>query len=239
MGRPAIDLTGQRFGRLTVLRRGKSDYCSAKWICLCDCGKEKTIASYQLRRGSIRSCGCLRAKTIDLTGRKFGRLVALDYESRNHGKHKRNYWRCQCQCGKHVKTMACNLLNGNTTSCGCIRVLENNASAIHAIYRHYRIAAKNKGILCSLTEQDVVALVSRPCTYCGISPANSVRFKNKTRDPYRYNGIDRLDNSQGYIMSNVTTCCRECNFAKGTRSHDEFFVWLRRVASHTGLDISR
>ena len=59
-----IDLTGQRFGRLTVLRRaGSMEYggCAhAVWRCRCDCGEECDIVSMHLRKGVTRSCGCLR-----------------------------------------------------------------------------------------------------------------------------------------------------------------------------------
>ena len=51
-----IDLTGQRFGRLTVVRHaGKSAHGSVMWKCQCDCGKRKTIAGSSLRRGLTRS----------------------------------------------------------------------------------------------------------------------------------------------------------------------------------------
>ena len=56
-----IDLTGQRFGRLTVLRRDESVHGHgkiSKWICQCDCGKVKSINSYHLRFGPTKSCGC-------------------------------------------------------------------------------------------------------------------------------------------------------------------------------------
>lgn len=65
------DLTGQRFGRLVVLKQdGKTNNGNAKWFCQCDCGNTKSIASYALRRGNTRSCGCLqseRSKTASIT----------------------------------------------------------------------------------------------------------------------------------------------------------------------------
>ena len=62
-----VDLTGQRFGRLTVLDRvGSAGGGSATWRCLCDCGKETIVLSSSLRRGATRSCGCLSAeKTVE------------------------------------------------------------------------------------------------------------------------------------------------------------------------------
>lgn len=57
------DLTGQRFGRLVVLDliAKRSIHKKIMWRCLCDCGKEKSVATGELNSGKIRSCGCLLA----------------------------------------------------------------------------------------------------------------------------------------------------------------------------------
>ena len=70
-----IDLTGQRFGRLTVIGRGetyiyppnfrdskKRRKTAVKWICRCDCGNTKEFFGSVLKSGKARSCGCLRFK---------------------------------------------------------------------------------------------------------------------------------------------------------------------------------
>ena len=60
-----IDLTGQRFGRLTVLKRS-SKICTPNgtrrvyWDCICDCGNPATVSSHELRSGKSKSCGCLQ-----------------------------------------------------------------------------------------------------------------------------------------------------------------------------------
>lgn len=62
MGR-FIDLTGQKFGRLTVLERAGSDKKkNATWRCKCDCGKEKVIIGESIRHGKTTSCGCILAE---------------------------------------------------------------------------------------------------------------------------------------------------------------------------------
>lgn len=60
-GRKKLDLTGQRFGRLTVLREEpqRDKYGRVMWICRCDCGNIVSVAGTDLRRGSTKSCGCL------------------------------------------------------------------------------------------------------------------------------------------------------------------------------------
>lgn len=54
-----IDLTGQRFGRLTVVELyGKNKYKNILWKCVCDCGNEKITTTGQLVQGKTSSCGC-------------------------------------------------------------------------------------------------------------------------------------------------------------------------------------
>lgn len=69
MGRKADDLTGKRFGMLTVIKRsdkpGKAGQ-SARWICKCDCGNLHEAYSHCLKKGGVKSCGCLLV-TLHLT----------------------------------------------------------------------------------------------------------------------------------------------------------------------------
>lgn len=55
-----IDLTGQVFGRLTVLSRVPATG-QARWLCRCECGSERSYLGYELRAGRTSSCGCYRA----------------------------------------------------------------------------------------------------------------------------------------------------------------------------------
>lgn len=56
----ALDLIGEKFGLLTVIKRcGSSKDNHSMWLCKCDCGNEKIICSHSLRRGLTKSCGCL------------------------------------------------------------------------------------------------------------------------------------------------------------------------------------
>ncbi len=57
----SYDLAGDRFGRLVVKRRKGRIRSEATWLCQCDCGNEKVVASRLLRDGTVQSCGCLRA----------------------------------------------------------------------------------------------------------------------------------------------------------------------------------
>lgn len=57
----AIDLTGQRFGRLTVVERAENSKTrrGARWLCQCDCGNRSIVRTDSLKSGGLQSCGCL------------------------------------------------------------------------------------------------------------------------------------------------------------------------------------
>jgi len=58
-----VDITGQRFGRLRVLKPIEQRYRRYYWLCQCDCGQETTVDGIKLRNGNTRSCGCFRNET--------------------------------------------------------------------------------------------------------------------------------------------------------------------------------
>ena len=94
-----IDLTGQRFGRLTVVERVKSPYgTNAFWRCRCDCGNEVVVIGTSLRRGESKSCGCYRRdywrKEFTTHGKSTSRLAHIWYSMRE---------RCRCASLKSYK----------------------------------------------------------------------------------------------------------------------------------------
>lgn len=121
------DYTGLRFGRLIVVRdTGMRKFGRVVWECQCDCGNTVNVSSIQLTNGNTKSCGCLRRDTAselrrpDISGKRFGRLVAESYAG--HASNGRALWRCACDCGNIVTVTAKNLMNGNTRSCGCLKI---------------------------------------------------------------------------------------------------------------------
>lgn len=71
----SIDLTGQRFGRLTVVSKEKSGKGRSRWRCVCDCGNEKYVLGYNLTSGATKSCGCLHREG----------LVEIGHKNKRHG----------------------------------------------------------------------------------------------------------------------------------------------------------
>lgn len=126
--KPKINLVGKRFGRLTVERCVVQDNGHIAWECKCDCGNATTVATARLQNGHTQSCGCYmldrirQANSIDLSGKRFGKLIAIK-RTEGHmvpGGQLLSEYICRCDCGAEVAVLSMNLVSGNTQSCGCI-----------------------------------------------------------------------------------------------------------------------
>lgn len=83
-----IDLNGKTFGRLQVVGRLESSVKSTRWLCLCECGKETSPTSFNLRSGITKSCGCLANERTGKRLKKHGFCSNPLYRTW-HGMHGR------------------------------------------------------------------------------------------------------------------------------------------------------
>jgi hypothetical protein len=114
-----LDLVGQRFGELTVLKKLRKNG-NIYLECQCSCGVIKEIRQSHLLSGATSSCGC--ARIVDLVGQRFGKLLVIAKGRRiKSGSH---LWLCKCDCGGEIEAQAGHLRDGDTTSCGCNRVVD-------------------------------------------------------------------------------------------------------------------
>jgi len=172
-----IDLTGQTFGKLTVVRkldRAETIRSEAMFECLCLCGQKSIVAGYKLRTGQSQCSDCYRSRP------------------------------------------------------------STDAAVVTQIIASYKYQGEKRCLVFSLSRDEVCILLFAPCFYCGCKPTDAVRpnYSRVGRDRRHglsYNGIDRRDNTVGYILSNVVSCCRICNRAKNELSYAEFVDWIRKV----------
>lgn len=126
------DITGQRYGKLTVIERDLSKQSTATyWTCKCDCGNVVSVRGSNLRASNnpTRSCGCLNKEKnkerIDMTslvGKTFGRLTVLERDlTKPYGHGYNSYWKCKCSCGNEISVAKADLNRGHTKSCGCLK----------------------------------------------------------------------------------------------------------------------
>ena len=239
MGRKFTNEVGNLYGKLMVLSQAKNGIRGdARWNCVCECGNEVTVPGYCLRRGDTKSCGCIRSNTItghggrfvDKSGKRFGNLVVVEIDSINDKGYIN--WVCQCDCG-NVKVVSSGRLTekGEVKSCGCRKRLPEGVGAFNNVYRRYVRSAEQRGYNWKLTKEQVKDLTKQNCHYCNKPPSNIERAR-RFNGGYVHNGIDRLDNTQGYYIENVVPCCGNCNTFKMDTSVDEFRETVINIYNH-------
>lgn len=124
------------------------------------------------------------------------------------------------------------------------RKYEPKEASLRAKATNYKYLAKKRGIEWGLSTEQTVRLLSGDCHYCNCHPSNSFsvilrsrprrsdgKFKTLPQEEYNvfYNGIDRVDNTRGYLPDNCVTCCTTCNTAKLEMSLQEFTKWFNKL----------
>ena len=169
-----------------------------------------------------------------LEGQRFGRLIALEFAGTT--KHRIAKWKCKCDCGNEIITLARSLKRGDTQSCGCLHkeIIGNmqrkkkGVASFNALYYSYQQGAKLRHLQFELSKEEFRLLTSQTCFYCGQEP--SQRYgQAKFNGFYIYNGIDRLNPVKGYISDNCVTACGTCNLAKQGLSAKEFLNLVDRI----------
>ncbi len=158
------DITGKKYGQLTVVCFDHKEKNIVYWKCRCACGKETVVPIYSLEKGITKSCGCLRHKPAvnakDFTGQKFGMLTVIERLPRY--KNGETYYRCICNCGKEKIAKSSSLTSGHTLSCGNhnhkraeywkIKHPLDDDKRTYSIYRH--ISPSGKSYI-GITKQNV------------------------------------------------------------------------------------
>lgn len=211
--------------------------------CRCNCGIMLKRSSEYLLKKKIPSCSsaCRRlASNVDLKGWVSNSLTVLDGPFVKNTKQG-IVWYCICKCGNTLNVITSRLINKKAISCSncssrntiskynIIKKEPHNKlpageAALNGLYASYKRNAKNKGFIFLLSKQEFKFITSQNCFYCDSPPSQQFPFKSyidkmkKTNKSingfYIYNGIDRQDNNQGYILNNCVAACNNCNYIK-------------------------
>lgn len=158
----------------------------------------------------------------DESDNRYGKLIVLSRATND--KFNNAKWNCKCDCGKKKQINGASLRLGRTKSCGCIGggVKRSGNTALLRYYNSYVFGAKHRNIIFELDIRDFIDITSSPCFFCDELPNNKHYAYHRTRyskgkqsdEAYAGNGIDRLNNTKGYIRTNVVACCSICNKMK-------------------------
>ena len=166
------------------------------------------------------------ANKIDEVGNVYGRLTVV---SETVGSKSGVHWLCTCECGKEIIVLGIHLRSGNNKSCGCLQTFLPGEAAANRVMSHYIEEAKRRNLVWELSKEEFLVITQLDCFYCGSPPTRISAYHNATGG-YKYNGVDRLNNEEGYFLDNVVSCCSWCNWAKKDRTVKEYMDWNRRIS---------
>jgi hypothetical protein len=133
---------------------------------------------------------------------------------------------------------------------------EYDSATYHRLYQHKKYTTIRRNLEFSLSEEQFINISKKPCIYCEkvtlrnsyikvedtfgsnkgktgeliLSNIKGDRLKNVDKYTVPCSGIDRIDNSKGYIVDNCVPCCTYCNTIKGTRTVEEFYKRVEDLA---------
>lgn len=184
---------------------------------------------------------------VDLRGSAFGKLLAI--EPANYKYKGYNVWLCRCECGCEIHASVDQLRT--LRHCGCLGIgrhgepspgqhgvnatrcstpaLPKGAAAHRSLFSRYKHQAKSRGIEWSIDLALFISMTSLPCAYCGDPPSQRANYRDGS---ILYSGIDRMDPSLGYDLTNCVPCCGKCNISKASMSSAEFRSWINKVHSY-------
>lgn len=221
----ARQLTDVKIGRLTILHPVPNDTgkpsTGRRWKWRCDCGREGVMPAKEAKAKQARGhAGCMQCEYNS-------RLLPIGFRSANWtvvgtvrpvGRKKK--YECVCDCGAR-RLLIRPELRGQPHCARCRAGLQSVPTAIHVV-TGYRKQAEKRGISWELTEEQCISLFAGNCHYCGLRDVNVRKSLSKSMPDFEYVGIDRVDNSRGYVIDNVVSCCATCNSMKMTASIQDF-----------------
>jgi len=248
------DHTGEEFGKYTVRYPIKRKGSILTWAVQCVCGEMFELTSSRVCVGKINPCGCASEKDwlwkwdksltdfvpigkrfIDLTGQRFGKLVALYPIARN--KFKNVSWQFSCDCGSRPVIDGCSALHGSRVSCGCARKGKNHnhwkgfgdfpgwyLSVLNARskYTNHEVTVTTEQIASLFEEQD------RKCALSGIS----IEISEQRRLTETTASLDRIDSARGYVAGNIQWVHKDINMMKQKFSNEYFVEMYCQIAAN-------
>jgi len=139
----ALQLEGQVFTYLTVIKRVENERGRSKWLCQCKCGKQIKVLGRSLTNGNTKSCGCwsneqvAKRNTINEIGNVYGKLTVIEDAGSTETKQAKK-WKCLCECGNIKITTGTLLRTGHTNSCGCM--VSKGEQSINKILLNHNIS---------------------------------------------------------------------------------------------------
>ncbi len=172
-------------------------------------------------------------KSLSLIGKRFGKLIVLklgdNFDEGMKRKNRVSLVEVICDCGNKKEIDSYSLTKRKIISCGCAQkdsIIKRQfkgkgVSVLSKLIRGYKAGARVRNYCFELTREEVENIIYKNCFYCNKIPSMKITNYSGT---IIYNGIDRVDNSKGYITRNCVPCCKPCNLAKHNISKEMILI---------------
>lgn len=174
-------------------------------------------------------------------GNTYNQLTVLEFIGKS--KFRELLYKCSCSCGNTTTVVANKLVKGSIKSCGHLRIeharnlklgtkLPDRLAVKRKLYNELLGNAAKRNLDVAISLNQFLFIINTNCFYCGASPKSISRTTNNVAETIEVNGIDRIDSSQGYIPSNIVSCCTDCNHAKFELSFNDFIDLVKNQYNH-------
>lgn len=217
------NLVGMKYNKWLVLSYvGGRDH---KWLCRCECGKEKEVVGIQLRKNKSKQCkSCAdKQQTTDLKGKLFGDWTVLEYSGSS-------LWLCQCKCNQIKNIESDNLISGKSTKC---RRCGGRSHPLSYLFKTTQRRAKRRKIKFSMSMQYAISIYDKQNGKCALTGLEIPIFESSTEHIRPLGSIDRIDSSKGYEEGNIQFVHKDINIMKWNLSMDKFVDYCKLVIKNT------
>jgi len=129
---------GKKYGYLTVIGEviilnPKTKQHNTYANCTCECGNKHQAMLSEIKRGNVKSCGCISPVKV---GEKLFRLTVLHKYTQSKDGHNKTYVHCLCECGNTTDIRLTSIRQGHVKSCGCLKAEKASERMIKQNFKH-------------------------------------------------------------------------------------------------------
>jgi hypothetical protein len=178
-----------------------------------------------------------REMNLPEPGTVFGKMTFIGPAGESH---KARRWKLLCHCGKEASLKPSEVVKGKWTTCGCrLKHLIGGDSSmstfIKKLITNYTKSSRVRCLKWELGDPLALELFYSPCHFCGDAPSRILKSSRGRLAPKMVSGIDRMNNSEGYVIGNVLACCVRCNYAKHDMGYEDYVKLIAKTHANLKL----
>lgn len=230
-----MNLINREFDKLKVLEEnGFNNRGEKLWKCICCCGKEKTVKTYNLTSGHTRSCGCIKKgkPRKDIIGQKFHSLIIRKFL--HSDKYRESIYEYECDCG-NIGEIRFQKIGKNKT---CQKCKNKNIGEIRPdFWRQIKSNANNRNLTFDITPEMAWKKYLEQNGKCAISGIEIKFAKNLrcNRVKEQTASLDRINSNLPYVENNIQWVHKKINELKWNLSTEELIYWCKLILKNEEL----